>query len=71
MLSRSVTLAPGDLVYTCTPAGVGPLQASEVVGGGVAGIGEFTMTAGDAFSQRRALRSSIRHQTSHRKDSPP
>lgn len=50
MLSRSVTLAPGDLVYTGTPAGVGPLQAGDVVAGGVEGIGQFSMTVGSAAS---------------------
>ncbi|MES2977980.1 MAG: fumarylacetoacetate hydrolase family protein [Pseudomonadota bacterium] len=44
MLSRSVTLAPGDLIYTGTPAGVGPLQAGDVVSAGIGGIGVFTMT---------------------------
>jgi fumarylpyruvate hydrolase len=44
MLSRSVTLAPGDLVFTGTPAGVGPLQPGDVVSGGVAGVGRFSMT---------------------------
>ncbi|MFJ3460040.1 fumarylacetoacetate hydrolase family protein [Achromobacter spanius] len=44
MLSRSVALAPGDLVYTGTPAGVGPLAPGDVVSAGVAGIGDFTMT---------------------------
>jgi fumarylpyruvate hydrolase len=44
MLSRSVTLAPGDLVFTGTPAGVGPLQPGDVVSGGVAGVGRFAMT---------------------------
>lgn len=48
MLSRSVTLVPGDLVYTGTPAGVGPLQAGDVVTGGVEGIGQFSMTVGSA-----------------------
>lgn len=46
MLSRSVTLAPGDLIYTGTPAGVGPLQPGDVVQGDVAGIGQFSMTVG-------------------------
>ncbi|MDB5938050.1 MAG: fumarylacetoacetate hydrolase [Polaromonas sp.] len=46
MLTRSVTLLPGDLVYTGTPAGVGPLQPGDVVQGGVAGVGEFSMTVG-------------------------
>ncbi|MDB5957720.1 fumarylacetoacetate hydrolase family protein [Ramlibacter sp.] len=40
----SVTLAPGDLIFTGTPAGVAPLQAGDVVSGGVAGIAQFTMT---------------------------
>ena len=46
MLSRSVTLAPGDLIYTGTPAGVGPLLSRDVVSGGVAGIGELSMAVG-------------------------
>ncbi len=46
MLSRSVTLMPGDLIYTGTPAGVGPLQPGDVVCGGIAGIAQFTMTVG-------------------------
>lgn len=44
MLSRSVTLLPGDLLYTGTPAGVGPLQAGDRITGGVTGIGDFSMT---------------------------
>jgi fumarylpyruvate hydrolase len=48
MLSRAVTLAPGDLIYTGTPAGVGPLQPGDVVSGGVADIGRFSMTVGSA-----------------------
>lgn len=48
MLSRSVTLMPGDLIYTGTPAGVGPLQPGDVVQGGVAGVGQFSMTVGSS-----------------------
>ncbi|MGJ7489609.1 fumarylacetoacetate hydrolase family protein [Variovorax sp. ZT4R33] len=48
MLSRSVALAPGDLIYTGTPAGVGALQPGDVVRGGVAGIGAFEMTVSSA-----------------------
>ncbi|MGO4304061.1 fumarylacetoacetate hydrolase family protein [Cupriavidus sp. RAF12] len=44
MLSRSVTLMPGDLIFTGTPAGVGPLQRGDVVSASVAGIGEFSLT---------------------------
>ena len=48
MLSRSVTLMPGDLVFTGTPVGVGPLQPGDAVEGGVAGIGQFCMSVGRA-----------------------
>ncbi len=46
MLSRSVTLLPGDLIFTGTPSGVGPLIAGDTVQGGVAGIGQFSMVVG-------------------------
>lgn len=44
MLSRSITLAPGDLVFTGTPAGVGALQIGDAVRAGVAGVAELAMT---------------------------
>lgn len=46
MLSRSVTLMPGDLVFTGTPVGVSALQPGQVVTAGVEGIGELSMTVG-------------------------
>lgn len=48
MLSRSVTLQPGDLIFTGTPAGVGPLQPGDVVSGGIDHVGQFSMTVGHA-----------------------
>ena len=48
MLSRSVTLLAGDLIFTGTPAGVGPLSPGDLIAGGVTGIGEFSMTVGSA-----------------------
>ena len=48
LLSRSVALLPGDLVFTGTPAGVGPLQPGDAVRAGVASIGELSMTVGNA-----------------------
>jgi fumarylpyruvate hydrolase len=48
MLSSSVTLAAGDLIFTGTPAGVGALQPGDRVNGGVAGVGEFSMTVAPA-----------------------
>ncbi|MGI4778381.1 MAG: fumarylacetoacetate hydrolase family protein [Janthinobacterium lividum] len=44
MLSRSVVLAPGDLIYTGTPFGVGALRPGDVINGGIDGIGVFEMT---------------------------
>jgi 2-keto-4-pentenoate hydratase/2-oxohepta-3-ene-1,7-dioic acid hydratase in catechol pathway len=38
-ISRVMTLNPGDLIATGTPAGVGPLVASDIVEVSVAGIG--------------------------------
>jgi fumarylpyruvate hydrolase len=37
-LSTYVALAPGDLIFTGTPAGVGPIQRGEQVRGAIAGI---------------------------------
>lgn len=39
ILSTYVKLVPGDLIYTRTPAGVGPLQRGDVVEGGIDGLG--------------------------------
>lgn len=38
-ISRMMTLVPGDLIATGTPAGVGPLLAGDVVEVSVAGVG--------------------------------
>ena len=38
-ISRMMTLLPGDLIATGTPAGVGPLVAGDTVEVGVAGVG--------------------------------
>lgn len=43
-LSGLVTLAPGDLIYTGTPDGVGPLVSGDRVEGAVAGIGTIAIT---------------------------
>ncbi|MGW0163493.1 fumarylacetoacetate hydrolase family protein [Mycobacterium sp. NPDC003323] len=41
-LSRSVTLAAGDLIMTGTPAGVGAIARGQRVRGGIDGIGELS-----------------------------
>lgn len=38
-LSTFYELLPGDLIFTGTPAGVGPLKKGDLIEGGVAGVG--------------------------------
>lgn len=45
-VSQAVALAPGDLIYTGTPAGVGPLQPGDQVRGGVEGMADFSFSVG-------------------------
>jgi len=45
-LSRHVALAPGDLVFTGTPAGVGPLVAGDAAVGEIEGVGEVRLRVG-------------------------
>ncbi len=40
-LSGLFVLAPGDLIYSGTPAGVGPIVRGDVMKGGVDGVGEI------------------------------
>ena len=40
-LSTYVALAPGDLIFTGTPAGVSTIVRGDVIEGGVAGVGEL------------------------------
>ncbi|SMH49518.1 fumarylpyruvate hydrolase [Rathayibacter oskolensis] len=42
-LSRSVALQPGDLVFTGTPAGVGPIERGDRIEAGVDGVGEISL----------------------------
>ncbi|MBN9122961.1 MAG: fumarylacetoacetate hydrolase family protein, partial [Planctomycetes bacterium] len=41
-----VKLAAGDLIFTGTPAGVGPLEPGDKVSAGVAGVGEIAFAIG-------------------------
>jgi fumarylpyruvate hydrolase len=41
-LSRYVRLAPGDLLFTGTPDGVGPLRPGALLEGAIAGVGTVT-----------------------------
>jgi len=45
-LSTLWELRPGDLIYTGTPAGVGPLQPGDSVEGGIDGLGTVAITIG-------------------------
>lgn len=46
-LSRYFELKPGDLVFTGTPAGVGPLQPGDSVGCKVEGVGTLAFSMGE------------------------
>lgn len=43
-LSTLFTLQAGDLIFTGTPAGVGPVQRGDVLVGAVQGVGELKLT---------------------------
>jgi fumarylpyruvate hydrolase len=45
-LSDSYQLAPGDLIMTGTPAGVGPVQPGNTIHGRVEGVGDLTISIG-------------------------
>jgi fumarylpyruvate hydrolase len=42
--SASMALAPGDLIYTGTPAGVGPVHPGDMITGGIIGVGEIQLS---------------------------
>lgn len=46
ILSQSIALAPGDIIMTGTPAGVGAVGRGDVMTGGVDGIGQIEVTIG-------------------------
>lgn len=46
LISQSMRLQPGDLIYTGTPAGVGAVERGDVITGGVVGLGEIAITIG-------------------------
>ena len=47
-LSLFYHLQPGDLIFTGTPEGVGPVVAGDRIDGHVAGVGEITLQVGAA-----------------------
>ncbi|RZL95583.1 MAG: FAA hydrolase family protein [Variovorax sp.] len=47
-LSLFYHLQPGDLIFTGTPEGVGPLQPGDLIEGRVAGVGNITLKIGPA-----------------------
>jgi 2-keto-4-pentenoate hydratase/2-oxohepta-3-ene-1,7-dioic acid hydratase in catechol pathway len=51
-ISSIMTLLPGDIISTGTPAGIGPLQAGDNVTVKVEGVGELTNPVGLAIRMR-------------------
>jgi fumarylpyruvate hydrolase len=47
-LSRFVALAAGDLIFTGTPAGVGPIRPGQVVVGRMDGVADIAIRFRDA-----------------------
>jgi fumarylpyruvate hydrolase len=47
-LSGFYHLSPGDLIFTGTPAGVGPVAPGDMLEGSIAGVGELKVTIGEA-----------------------
>ena len=47
-LSGFYHLQPGDLIYTGTPEGVGPVRPGDVLEGAIDGVGAITLTLGPA-----------------------
>jgi fumarylpyruvate hydrolase len=47
-LTKFYHLVPGDLVFTGTPEGVGPVVAGDKLEGSVAGVGHISLTVGAA-----------------------
>lgn len=43
-LSNLITLQPGDLIFSGTPAGVGPIKAGDKLEGHVDGVGDLVVT---------------------------
>jgi len=44
ILSKTVTLEPGDIIYTGTPEGVGPIQKGDKISGGIDGLSEISLS---------------------------
>jgi fumarylpyruvate hydrolase len=47
-LSKYYHLGPGDLIYTGTPEGVGPVNPGDQLAGSIAGVGDIAVTIGAA-----------------------
>ena len=45
-LSQYYHLGPGDLIYTGTPEGVGPVVPGDKLHGTIAGVGDLDVTIG-------------------------
>ena len=43
-LSKLYEVMPGDLIYTGTPEGVGPIKPGDLMTGGIERIGEIEIT---------------------------
>ena len=49
-LSAYYHLLPGDLIYTGTPEGVGPVQPGDRLVGHIEGVGSIALSIGESHS---------------------
>jgi fumarylpyruvate hydrolase len=49
-LSLFYHLQPGDLIYTGTPEGVGPLVTGDVIEGQIEGVGTIKLFIGESYN---------------------
>ncbi len=47
ILSRSIHIQPGDLIYTGTPAGVGPVKSGDIIIVSIEGLSDLVTTISD------------------------
>lgn len=53
ILSHAVALQPGDLIFTGTPAGVGPVRPGDRIAGGVEGLTDIEIAIGPRHGTAR------------------
>ena len=51
IVSKSMQLKAGDLIYTGTPAGIGPVVTGDRITGGIENLGEINILVGEPAAE--------------------